>query len=412
MSTRPVAVVGAGPYGLACAAHLRAAGVATHVFGRTMEFWEERMPVGMLLRSPWQASRISDPDGRLSLDAFEAAHGRRLARPVPIEDFVAYGHWFADAAVPDLDERRVRRIDRDGDGFILALDDGETLGASRVVLATGLEGHEHRPPELASNLPGRVLHSVDVREPRTLAGESVLIVGCGQSAIELAALLAEAGAQPEVIARARRLRWLVRSGWLHRRKGRLRTLLYPPTDVGPPILNQIVAAPYAFRSLPTAVQARVAYRSIRPAAAEWLVQRTAAVPIHTGTSIRRIRGDGDAVAVELSDGSRRHADRVVLATGFKPDIRRHALLAADLLAEIEHVGGYPRLRPGLESSVSGLHMVGALSAHAFGPVVRFVSGTWFTAAEVARVIGAAEGAAADRASAVLPAMPAAEVAGS
>jgi cation diffusion facilitator CzcD-associated flavoprotein CzcO len=39
-----VAIVGAGPYGLSAAAHLRAAGVEARVFGRTMEFWERQMP--------------------------------------------------------------------------------------------------------------------------------------------------------------------------------------------------------------------------------------------------------------------------------------------------------------------------------------------------------------------------------
>ena len=57
-----VAIIGAGPYGLALAAHLRGRGVEPAVFGRPMSFWEEHMPKGMLLRSPWRASHISDPD--------------------------------------------------------------------------------------------------------------------------------------------------------------------------------------------------------------------------------------------------------------------------------------------------------------------------------------------------------------
>jgi cation diffusion facilitator CzcD-associated flavoprotein CzcO len=42
-----VAVIGAGPYGLAAAAHLRAANVSTHVFGEPMGFWRRNMPKGM-----------------------------------------------------------------------------------------------------------------------------------------------------------------------------------------------------------------------------------------------------------------------------------------------------------------------------------------------------------------------------
>jgi cation diffusion facilitator CzcD-associated flavoprotein CzcO len=55
-------VVGAGPYGLSAAAHLKGAGVDVHVVGRPMSFWREQMPVGMLLRSPFVACSMSDPE--------------------------------------------------------------------------------------------------------------------------------------------------------------------------------------------------------------------------------------------------------------------------------------------------------------------------------------------------------------
>jgi cation diffusion facilitator CzcD-associated flavoprotein CzcO len=48
-----VAIIGAGPYGLAAAAHLNAAnGIDIRVLGRPMSFWDEQMPRGMRLRSP------------------------------------------------------------------------------------------------------------------------------------------------------------------------------------------------------------------------------------------------------------------------------------------------------------------------------------------------------------------------
>ena len=40
-----------GPYGMAAAAHLRAAGVEARVWGEPMKFWQEQMPAGMFLRS-------------------------------------------------------------------------------------------------------------------------------------------------------------------------------------------------------------------------------------------------------------------------------------------------------------------------------------------------------------------------
>src|SRR4051812_15368248 len=76
-----VAIVGAGPYGLAAAAHLRAAKIETHVFGETMEFWSKQMPEGMMVRSIWEASHISDPSRVLTLDAYVKAEGLQLPHP-------------------------------------------------------------------------------------------------------------------------------------------------------------------------------------------------------------------------------------------------------------------------------------------------------------------------------------------
>src|SRR6478609_3804390 len=111
MTTSPVAIIGAGPYGLAAAAHLRAAGVETHIFGEAMAFWERQMPAGMLLRSYWEASHIADPDHDLTLDAYDAASRVAVPRPVPLDRFVAYGQWFGQQVAPDLDGRQIARIE-------------------------------------------------------------------------------------------------------------------------------------------------------------------------------------------------------------------------------------------------------------------------------------------------------------
>src|SRR5215468_8539184 len=93
-----VAVIGAGPYGLAAAAHLRAAGLATRAFGHTMAYWRRNMPQGMKLR---HATGIAHPDGAFSLEAFADVDATAALRPLPIETFVAYGEWFQQHAVPD-----------------------------------------------------------------------------------------------------------------------------------------------------------------------------------------------------------------------------------------------------------------------------------------------------------------------
>jgi len=95
--TVDVAIIGAGPYGLSLAAHLRAAGVDYRHFGIPMRLWEATMPQGMFLKSQGFASNIADPDGTHTLEAFCQATGRTYASyglPVSLDNFVSYGHWF------------------------------------------------------------------------------------------------------------------------------------------------------------------------------------------------------------------------------------------------------------------------------------------------------------------------------
>lgn len=67
-SANPEAVViGAGPYGLSIAAHLRRRGIAFRIFGVPMQNWRSAMPKGMLLKSEGFASNLSDPGGAMTL---------------------------------------------------------------------------------------------------------------------------------------------------------------------------------------------------------------------------------------------------------------------------------------------------------------------------------------------------------
>jgi hypothetical protein len=77
---------------------------------------------------------------------------------------------------------------------------------------------------------------------------------------------------------------------------------------------------------------------------------------------------------------------VLLATGYRVDVALYDFLAPELLKTVRRVDGYPLLGPGFESSLPGLHFLGAPAARSFGPVCRFVSGTPYTARALARRI--------------------------
>ena len=96
-----VIVIGAGPYGLAVAAHLKENKVATQVFGDPMSFWRRHMPKGMKLRSPWNATDIADPHGALSLDAYTSRRGlARGAGRSSSNPSSTTALWFQGYAVP------------------------------------------------------------------------------------------------------------------------------------------------------------------------------------------------------------------------------------------------------------------------------------------------------------------------
>lgn len=383
------AVIGAGPYGLATSAHLRAAGVETRTLGRPLSFWKERMPVGMRLRSSWGASSISHPHPGYSLDDYQAALGRSIDRPIPVEDFIAYGSWFQQQAVPDVDERPVTVIEPEAGGFAIELADGSGVQARRVVIATGLDGMAWYPPPFDTLDARHVTHAIDVHEPAIHAGSKVMVIGSGQSAVETAVLLHEAGAEVEIVARTPEIHWLTRSGRLHALPERVQRMLYAPTDVGPPGLSWIVAKPDLFRRLPRSIQKPVADRSIRPAASGWLVDRSAGIAKTEGHRAVTATAVDDGVDVVLDDGTRRRVDHVVLGTGYRVDVNRHELLAPELRDAIVTTDGLPELSPGFESSVEGLYFVGAAAAGTYGPLMRFVSGTPFAAATLAASIASA-----------------------
>jgi hypothetical protein len=109
------------------------------------------------------------------------------------------------------------------------------------------------------------------------------------------------------------------------------------------------------------------------------------------TAILDARPAGGGVRLRLSDGSARQVDHLLLGTGYRADLDRLDFLDPGLRARIARAGPLPRLDPCFESSVPGLHFVGALAEHDFGPLCRFVAGAALAAHQVGR--RAAEAAA-------------------
>jgi FAD-dependent urate hydroxylase len=396
-----VAVIGAGPHGLAAGMRLRRSRVQVQVFGRPMAFWHG-LPRGMTLRSNWSASNIGEPSGPHSLLAYQADTGDRFGSPVPLDRFIAYGEWFERTAVAGVDRREVTLLDRDGrGGFVLTLADGDRLIAERVVVACGIEDFEWLPQAFRGLPASLVSHTGRHAEPEAFAGRRVAVVGGGQSALGSAALMADGGAEVEIFIRDQRVIWL-RPTSPKTILGPLGSVIYAPTDVGPAWYSRLVAAPDLFRRLPRTAQGRIAYRSIRPACSHQVRMRLDAVPMHFGQSVVAATPAGDRIVLTLGDGSRREFDHLMLGTGYRVDVTRYPFLAPGLAAALRCVSGYPVLRRGLESvTVPRLHFMGAPAAYSFGPIQRFVSGSWYAA----RAVAVAAAAPGRRRGAALMAVP-------
>jgi FAD-dependent urate hydroxylase len=382
MSEFEVVIIGAGPYGLSAAAHLKSKGIAVRVFGKAMDFWATKMPAGMLLRSPRVASNISDPSHGFALPAYEAANGIPSLAPLPLSTFVDYGQWFQRKLIADLDTREVVSVDRFNGGFRTVLADGTSVTSDRVVVAAGIGPFQRIPPVFQDLSSEQVSHCYSGTDVKAFSGKRVVVIGAGQSALESAALLHEAGAEVEIVMRQGELRWIGGHPWLHK-LGPISSLMYSQHDVGPAGISRMVAMPNLMRRMPLDMRDKIRKRAVRPAGSQWLRPRLATVKTRIGRHVTAAASAGSQVQLTFDDGSSYFADHVLLGTGYTVDISRFSFLPAQLLNHVCLFEGYPVLESGFCSSLPGLHFIGATAARTFGPLLYFVAGTEFASRALA-----------------------------
>jgi len=375
-----VAIVGAGPYGLSLAAHLRKAGVSMRQFGQIMHPWRTAMPAGMYLKSQGFASNLSDPDGTHTLAAFCQATARPYADyglPVRLDTFIAYGQWFA-AAHADVEETLVTRITALPGCFELTLTDGERLRARRVVVAAGIEHFASMPGELTGLPAALCTHASAHVDLSPLRGKQVLVLGAGQSALETAALLHEQGTGVQIVMREQQVVW--NGPPLAPDRPLLQRMREPEAGLGSGLGTWFYSRhPEMFRHLPEATRVRRARTALGPAGASWLRPRVEGeIPILAGRSLRWAKAGPDGVTLGLAGPGGRPeemtAGHVIAATGYRPDVARLTFLDDRLRASLRLLASTPVVGRDYQSSVPGLYFMGPGVAPTFGPVMRFVYG--------------------------------------
>ena len=379
-----IAILGAGPYGLALGAHLRALKADFRIFGRPMDLWQKHMPEGMLLKSDGFASNLYDPEGAFSLARYCQERSIDYSddrTPVRLDTFVNYGLAFKKRFVPNVEEVLVRSLARHEDGFLLKLDNGEALRARRVVAATGVQHFRHIPEQLLSIPAERCSHSYDHHDLSPLLDRRVIVLGGGASAIDLAALLKSRGCDVRIVCRRERLIFagppmLERSLWQRVR--------HPRSGLGPGLKSRLCTdAPLLFHFMPEGFRQRVVRKHLGPHAGWPMKELTIGrVPVLSGQALVSAISENGSVSLKIRNRANEttniRADHVVAATGYRVDLRRLEYLDDSLIASLKHVDYAPVLSTRFESSIKGLFFTGPIAANSFGPLMRFAFGAEFS----------------------------------
>lgn len=315
--TADAVVIGGGQSGLAAAAVLAARGLSPVVFeagGEPVGSWP-RYYDSLALFSP---ARYTGLPG----ETFPVDPERYPSR----DEVVDYLRSYAEKVPARIRTRcRVTQVESRDGVFGVYTDDNVTV-TPIVVAATGVAGRPYTPelPGLGS-FSGTLLHAADYREPTAYRGKRIVVVGAGNSAIQIAVELAEV-ADVTVASRTR-------------------VRLVPQRPLG-----RDMHFWYAFSGLDTA--------PVGP----WLPRRPTApvfddgryrAAFATGKPDRRsmFRGiEGDSVT--WADGSTERVDVILCATGYRPDVGYLAGIGA--LDE----NGLPRHRAGVSTTHRGLGYVG------------------------------------------------------
>ena len=388
-----VAIVGAGPYGLSLAAHLREHDLRVRQFGTTMEGWAAAMPRGMFLKSEGFASSLSDPDRSHTLEAYCRTAGepyKDTCLPVSLDRFVSYGRWFQQHLVPEVEDTDVTGVTREGDGYLLTTAAAERVRARNVVIATGLRHFAHVPGALAG-LPAELCSHVSAHSDlAAFRGRDVVVIGAGQSALESATLLHESDAGVHLVARRPALVWNTTPQERPSLADRARR---PKAGLGNGWPTWFYSTkPAVFRRLPPERRLRLARTALGPAGSWWLRPRMDGhFPVtlgHRVTGAEPVSG-GVRLRLRAHDGTERDllTQHVIAATGYRPTVARIPLLDDRLRAGLRLIGGTPSVGPDFQSNVPGLFFAGAIVAPSFGPVMRFVYGADFAARTLARRLG-------------------------
>ena len=387
-SSIDVAIVGAGPYGLALAAHLADRGVEHRIFGPPMEAWRS-MSAGMHLKSLGFATNIFTPDDYLSLPQFCRARGEEDSEPIPIATFADYGMTVQRQVVPQLEEVKVANIRARAGPLQLDARDGR-VGAGPA---------------------GRRRHWVDVLRPDPGAVRPAAARSCVPY-VPAQAISADSKAAtsplsvpanlpcrrlPSSTSTRRRFVVVARRSVHWGSKGRpdaerslVERVRVPVTVLGHGRDNWVLQhLPSLQHYMSDDRRLQFLHTHLGPGGAWWLRDRVeGTVSIETDTEVVEAVAEGDKVRLTLVQGGEVRellTEFVVVGTGYDVNVDRIGFIEPAVGRQGPPSGAGTRCCRGSSNPrFSGLYFVGPSSMASFGPLFRFVAGSKYTVAHLAR----------------------------
>jgi len=382
-------IIGAGPFGLSISAYLSALGVNHLIVGRPMDTYRSRVPDGMLMKSEPYASTIASPTGKHTVAAYCADHGLDYVNrmgPLTRQRFVDYADWYTRHLVPDVRDETVTEVAPADGGFRVSFADAEPVSTRQVIVATGVLPYQHIPTELAGLPAELITHTAQVHDLERYKGRRIAVVGAGQSAIETATLLHEAGVSVRLIARISELNWSAANPEHLSALGHIKR---PVTQLCEGWHCAFWNMPYAFRMLPESIRIEKARTVLGPNGSWWLKDRVVGIvdvlPGHCVTEAVP-HGDGVRLTLKGTRESQFDADHVIAGTGFRIDLARLPFMPQRLRAAVNCLNGHPMVSRSGETSVPGLYFAGAPTVLSIGPSARFIAGTHTLSALLAKSV--------------------------
>jgi FAD-dependent urate hydroxylase len=366
MATKQLLIIGAGPYGLSAAAYAKHLGIDFALLGKPMEFWRDRMPKGMLLRSG--ATWHLDPLDHNTLERyleFKGLDPKRIS-PLPLKLFVEYSDWFMKERGIEALPSYVRQLEHRDGRFEAFIENGETLKAESVITAPGNGMFRHLPVELVSKLPkGRYSHTSAMVNFEPLVDRRCLVIGGRQSAFEWTALMVEGGVGHVDVAFRHEAPQFAPSDW----------------NWIDPLVEKTLDVHGWYRSLPKAdreVIERHFWEEGRMKLEAGLAPRISKSNVklwpHSNVESCKVLNDG-TLHVRLSRGGQVEVDHIILATGYKVDVQLIPFFSkTTILPRLRTSNGFPVLDEDFQTSVPGLYITGIAATHDFGPFFGFVRG--------------------------------------